>query len=1235
MAVKVSDRISTFRYFLSWAEDLINIKYTQQVSDLRGEVKLAQAFCSWAEFNFVLEESFMEKLNNSLYEKENKIYHYLEVAYVDNDFLLQIDNAKLLFSAFIDFADSLQSLFLKTLEEYSNQQCSKQNISMEELLNLISLVSEDSSIEIIRYRLQFMKGFIRFADLRWVSEYEMRDLLAHGEFMLITAALYSYMHRKPGVVVDIATTRVIENQFSEILLHQSPLKVREILEVIRSSLFSSSRSRIDDLGIVVSFMDSLVENHMELLESSSSFIVSVIKIIVEEFRFLKNVLMYKKSSEGGASGGDDDHLVRRTIDLVIEVAILMYSHYWDVLKLREEDLIIRDVELGFFNWTENVELFKRDVGMKYPEETAKYKFPRTNELGFIDGLLDELKQLMIMDTQVLEDLVFLRDFLGKIVRLRHKNGDLNALWIQVVEVSYRIDFVVNSMLVGDSSPDCTPDSFNSIKEQVKKVKEKVKEIYTEKKFQEMDRFNLKREKVSNNLPSSSSSTSNPTMKEVFVGLEDEVKKIIDRIEAKSSKLDIVSIVGMAGLGKTTIAKKVYNEVKSRFQVCSWCCISQGYQKQKWLLDILRGTLGGRISDGDGYDTRNEGDLEKDLYQSLKGNRYLIVLDDTWEIESWRGLKTCFPDDNNGSRILLTTRIHDVALYVGGGSSDRLHFIRSLNDQESWKLMQTKLFPNQEYCSKELQSVAKRVAESCKGLPFAIVTVAGILGTVEQDKWDDFAKRLINRCNLVNQTDVLELSYVHLPDYLKPCLLYLGSFLQDQKISVSRLIWLWIAEGLVMLKKNGKQESLENLAMEYLKDLIKRSLVMVEDEKSRGGIKCCSIHDLVHQFCTTKAKEENFQQQLNLPDEIKVPLPEPHRLCIYSAREYFSQVRLSFRHLSSLILLPAERSVGSYYISSNFKHFKLLNVLDLRGFICGDFPSEIEMLVQLRYLALVGEIKYVPSTIAKLSKLETFLLKGTRGEIGLPFNLLNNLKELRHLHVNNRVVFDLTEKDYLCPQEVCNLETFCTLLLSNQEQIKYIILKIRFIQKLKCTFLGSSWGYGGIGQHGYQIPSLNILSELESLKLHSIGKVKYKLEFNFPSNLRKLTLSNFYLPWERISVFAELPNLEVLKLLSKACEGEMWDMGEEQVFSNLQFLKLENLDIVNWNAYSDNFPRLRKLVLNRCKKLHGIPVEMGEIDTLKVIEVKWCKESVATSAQALEEAIEGLKVFVHIKRSEGS
>lgn len=219
---------------------------------------------------------------------------------------------------------------------------------------------------------------------------------------------------------------------------------------------------------------------------------------------------------------------------------------------------------------------------------------------------------MIMDdNQVLEDLVFLRDFLGKIVTLRHENGDLNALWIQVVEVSYKI---------GDSSPDCSPDSLHAIKEEIKKIKAKIKEIYAEKKFQEMDRLNLKREKVSINLPSRNS---NPTMNEVVVGFEDEVKKIIDRIEATSSlKLEIVSIVGMAGQGKTTLAKKVYNEVRSRFQVCSWCCISQGYTKQKWLLDILRGTLEG-MSNGDGYDKRNEEDLEKDLYQSLKGNRYLI------------------------------------------------------------------------------------------------------------------------------------------------------------------------------------------------------------------------------------------------------------------------------------------------------------------------------------------------------------------------------------------------------------------------------------------------------------------------------------------------------------------------------------------------------------------------------------------------------------------------------------
>lgn len=1289
MVAKVSDRIGYLRSVLAILDEetgiyswLLNHNYYNvKMTDLTKELKLAHGICYWAETNFLLPggggdnkvlESLMDELQDSLYEREVEIKKNLFENYSS------LYNYNSLFTTFIDAAKSLMSLFLNNVDKYKQLYSSSHHSRsqyyfsgvdvqvQEESLNfMITIVSEDSPMEmgIVRYKLEFVKEFIRFADYRGVPKYQLRDLLAHGLFMAITAVYYSYMHLKPDVIEDKATSKVIDNQFSEILTMHPPQEVREIyvgalkatISSTRSSVQTRTRTTDDNHDIVVSFIDSFVENHLQLLKSNSSFTVSAVKILAEEVRFFKNFLLYKRSD---SNQGGDDHLVARMIDLFMEAGIVIYSHSWDD-DLKEELIIYTDAasELEFSDWMKHVEVFKRDVGMKYPE-TSRYKFPRTNELGFIDGLLEDLKQFMIRDDnrglimdhrhhQVLEHLVFLRDFLRKIVRLRHEDVDLNALWIQVVEVAYRIEFVINSMVVGDSSPDCTPASFYAIKEEIKKIKEKVEEKYMQKKgfLEEIDVF--EREKVSNDLPSRSvsRSSSNPKMDEVMVGFEDEIKKMIDRIESKSSKLEIVSIVGMGGQGKTTLAKKVYNEVGCQFQVCAWCCISQGYEKHKWLIDILRGTLNEEIPSGvdsGGYDTRNEGDLEKDIYQSLKGKRYLIVLDDIWDIKAWHGLKSCFPDDNEGSRILLTTRMHDVALQAAGLSSEtdcNTHFLRPLNDQESWELLRSMLFQNEDCRSKDdkLPSVGMRIAESCKGLPFAIVTVAGILGTMEQDEWEEFAKGF-SPLSLLSHTDVLELSYIHLPDYLKPCLLYFGSFLQDQQIPVSRIVWLWIAEGLVQKEKTDEkqeEESLEILAMEYLKDLIKRSLVMVKNEKSRGGgIKSCSVHDLVHQFCTTKAKEENFQQQLNLPDEIRVPLPEPHRLCIYSPGVYFSQVRLSFRHLSSLILFPiGQKSPDSYDISSNIKHFKLLKVLDLRRFISNCFPPEIEMLVQLRYLALVGPITSVPSrTTAKLSKLETFILKGTRGEITLPYNLLNTT-ELRHLQVNNRVAFcrPEEEEEYLC-QESCNLESFCTLRLSDfyysgQEISHNIIKKIKNIKKLKCSFFGS-WH----SKEGYQIPAeLSNLTQLESLKLHSIGKVRYQLELNnFPSNLRKVTLSNFYLPWERLSVFAELQNLEILKLLSKACEGETWDMGEE-VFSNLQFLKLENLDIVHWNAYSENFPRLRQLVLNRCKKLEGIPMGMEEIDTIKVIEVNWCKESVATSAEALKEDIEGLKVFIQIRK----
>ena len=127
------------------------------------------------------------------------------------------------------------------------------------------------------------------------------------------------------------------------------------------------------------------------------------------------------------------------------------------------------------------------------------------------------------------------------------------------------------------------------------------------------------------------------------------------------------------------------------------------------------------------------------------------------------------------------------------------------------------------------------------------------------------------------------------------------------------------------------------------------------------------------------------------------------------------------------------------------------------------------------------------------------------------------------------------------------------------------------------------------------------------------------------NLKKLTLSNFRLPWSHISTIGRLPNLEVLKLLSGAFVGKLWKVEEE--FQNLKFLSLDSLNITQWNASCDDFPKLERLVIQNCKDLEEIPEDFGNIYTLGMIEVHWCGRSAEESAKKIEEEYGDIEVLI--------
>ncbi|KAL3502947.1 hypothetical protein ACH5RR_037396 [Cinchona calisaya] len=249
----------------------------------------------------------------------------------------------------------------------------------------------------------------------------------------------------------------------------------------------------------------------------------------------------------------------------------------------------------------------------------------------------------------------------------------------------------------------------------------------------------------------------------------------------------------------------------------------------------------------------------------------------------------------------------------------------------------------------------------------------------------------------------------------------------------------------------------------------------------------------------------------------------------------------------------------FNLSFFIRTLKLVRVLDLSQIHLG---CEIELLVQLRYLAVQGMMKTIPSSIVNLSNLETFVLHFS-GWVVLPDNIWN-LKKLRHLEMkgNYPVGFCLPNDNLDNYAELCNLDTFSTAILS-WENWEKILRKFPNIRELK----GKLLEYGVSAGESNKVLVLYHLSRLESLNVYSYEEryaMQYQIEF-FPLNLRKLTLSGFKLPWCKISAIGCLPNLEVLKLLKGAFEGEVWNMEEAGQFLKVRFLKLASFRLVRWTA----------------------------------------------------------------------
>ncbi|CAI9100983.1 OLC1v1038183C1 [Oldenlandia corymbosa var. corymbosa] len=565
---------------------------------------------------------------------------------------------------------------------------------------------------------------------------------------------------------------------------------------------------------------------------------------------------------------------------------------------------------------------------------------------------------------------------------------------------------------------------------------------------------------------------------------------------------------------------------------------------------------------------NEHDLAHRLYQCLKRKRYLIILDDIWDVEAWCDLRNSFPNDENGSRILLTSQEENIASQIQPHTRPP-HSLRFLTSDESVELLWKKM-PFVEGSPSEVLECGKTIAERCKGLPLMIIVIAGLLSKMEPSTWGEVEKTLnkgIDQCNYT-----IELSNQHLPDQLKPCFLYFGAYEEDQQIPVREMLWLWIAEGFII---NTGKDCIEDVAEGYMMELIQRNLVMVAGKEPGDKMKFCILHDVLRDFC----RVEDFVEAM--------------LLCL---------------RLRTLFL--------------DTDHKKRLPFVEPWDDILYKF-----FLVELRYLAFFArEDVEIPSSIERLQNLETFIVEGYQNLVVLPGTIWN-MKKLRHLYKAQVYCWVLPRENPQHRPSLENLQILSPVTLDDCQELNEVIGMFPNIRELKCEVKTATWTLALDCLSQLESLSFHTLEYLDfqfrfpqNLKELTLScRSKISAIHRLP-NLEVLELLFRTFAGENWDMEEEeeeegtiiFPNLRFLKLYWVSLAR--WTGESDGIFPCLEKLVFEDChDLVELPSCLAQIPTLETIEVIRCgkaiidsvKQIRDIQMEFG--NEVKIFTQSWASE----------------------------
>ncbi|CAB4303360.1 unnamed protein product [Prunus armeniaca] len=487
------------------------------------------------------------------------------------------------------------------------------------------------------------------------------------------------------------------------------------------------------------------------------------------------------------------------------------------------------------------------------------------------------------------------------------------------------------------------------------------------------------------------------------GRVDEKDKVVEKLLSGSGQGGatclVIPITGMGGIGKTTLAQLAYNDekVQAHFHTRIWVCVSDPFDEIKIAKAIIEGLKKETPASNELHT------LKSIIHESVKGKKFLLVLDDVWnqDYRKWEQLKLPLQNGAVGSRILVTTRKEEVARMVGA-STDMVN-LDVLSEENCWALFyHIALSDREKNESNGLESIGKQIVKKCKGLPLAAKALGGLMRYKKTRKeWEDVLNSKIWEVDGVEEQvfQPLLLSYYDLAPTIKRCLLYCVIFPKDYNIVKDELIELWMSQNYLNSIGNKEKEAIGEM---YFDNLVMRSFFQEFEKDGLGNITGCKMHDVVHDFLQFLTKNECFVFEAEGGNNKRIMEFDGYNKVRHLTLMFAPEGPLipsSLCNCKNLRTLATFDSKITNFGRELISQVKCLRTLNLSRNSLKEVPNEVGELAHLRYLDLSDNVHLMklPDTMCNLINLQTLRLIWCTNLERLPEGM-GKLINLQHLHV---------------------------------------------------------------------------------------------------------------------------------------------------------------------------------------------------------------------------------------------